>query len=469
MNVLDRAIVKAYERRRQSQTAPQPANATCARDETTSAPQFRSDPVPGPLSPDATASSSIVKEEIAPTSRRVTSPDEFLAEALSTKLVELNIPDGAPPYPPYEPLTAVGQAPTAAALPEDSPTADPVDSAPVIAANATADVARHPVPEATPAATPTTPAQQLVDSLPDTIRVQTIQTAPGRVTYAPAFTRTPEPAALPTSNPKHAAPAIPAPASIPALPLPTHPIQTDRLHTYTTAEAKPVESPQLVAAAPATPTLPDRPVKQTWKWPEICEHLDQFTGDGFRQLAKHLQYAAEQGHKVLSFVSSTPGTGRTSVLMTLARILALEGKTEALMIDADRRHPHLASLTQTSPEVGLGDVLHGQIRLQQAVIPMTPGNVSLLPLLQPPTDAEWQKLVAPMRALLKQVRRDYDMILIDAGVLGVDTRLADCWLRGAVDAVITISRQLTAKQAEHEVLDWKQIGIESLGVIETFS
>ena len=100
---------------------------------------------------------------------------------------------------------------------------------------------------------------------------------------------------------------------------------------------------------------------------------------------------------------------------------------------------------------------------------MTPGNVSLLPLAEPPTDAEWHKLVSPMRALLKQVRRDYDMILIDAGVLPIDTKLADCWLRGAVDAVITISKQLTGKHTTHDVLDWKQIGIESLGVIETFS
>ena len=37
------------------------------------------------------------------------------------------------------------------------------------------------------------------------------------------------------------------------------------------------------------------------------------------------------------------------------------------------------------------------------------------------------------------------------------------------DAVITISRQLTGQRTEHAVLDWKQIGIESLGVIETFA
>jgi Mrp family chromosome partitioning ATPase len=220
---------------------------------------------------------------------------------------------------------------------------------------------------------------------------------------------------------------------------------------------------------PASVVQPERPVAHPWKWPEICEQLDQFTGEGFRQLAKHLQFAAEQGHKVLAFVSSSPGAGRTSVLLTLTRILALEGKTAALLIDADRRHPQLASVIGQDRAEGLREVLHGQLPIEQAIVPMTPGGVSVLPLNETVTDAEWLKLVAPLRVLLKHARHEYDMILVDAGVQGPETRMADCWLRGSVDAVITISRQLTGKVTEHEVLDWKQIGIESLGVIETFA
>lgn len=229
--------------------------------------------------------------------------------------------------------------------------------------------------------------------------------------------------------------------------------------------------PQIDArvTAPPAPVVIERPVAQEWKWPEICEQLDQFTGDGFRQLAKHLQFAAAQGHKVLAFVSSERFAGRTSVLMTLTRILALEGRAHALLVDADRQHPDLATLTGIGAAPGLCEVLHGQATLQQVIVPRTPGNISSLTLKTAVSDAEWHMLTAPLRTLVQQVRRDYDMVLIDAGVLGPETRLGDCWLRGAADAVITISRQLTDKKAAHEVLDWKQIGIESLGVIETFS
>lgn len=222
-------------------------------------------------------------------------------------------------------------------------------------------------------------------------------------------------------------------------------------------------------AGPFTPPLNGPPVVRDWKWPEICEQLDQFTGDGFRQLAKHLQFAAAQGHKVLAFVSSARAAGRTSVLLTLTRILALEGRTHCLLIDADRQHPDIATLTGLGPTPGLSEVLHGQTVLQQAIVPRAPGNISSLTLKAAVSEAEWHRLTVPMRALVQQARRDYDMVLIDAGVFGPETKLAECWLRGAADAVITISRQLTSQNAAHEILNWKQIGIESLGVIETFS
>jgi Mrp family chromosome partitioning ATPase len=230
-------------------------------------------------------------------------------------------------------------------------------------------------------------------------------------------------------------------------------------------KANPPVGGQTQLPAPAS----SKPTPQSWKWPEICEQLDQFTGEGFQQLAGHLQSAAEQGHKVLAFVSSQPNAGRTSVLMTLTRILALEGKSSVLLIDADHRHPNIASLTNLHPATELKAVLQGSSRTVQATIPMTPGRVSVLPMLEPIADGEWRKLATTFRVILHQARRDYDMILIDAGVFGAESKLTECWLRGIADAVVTVSRQLPAPGAEHVVLDWKQIGIESLGVIETFA
>ncbi len=409
MSVLDRAIIKAFQRRRDLEAVAKTTAVERRAVEASPSKPVVETPVTAPVSHTVATSDSDVDfrrpytESIKPS---VSEPEPV------SSTVELN--SEPTPYSSYQQRI---EQPVPPPLPPQ-----PID--------------RHPaVPPELP------PYRSEPELSPPVVQVQTAPVANGRASYTSSFTRTSEPAPYI----ENAAAKAPSPTV-----------------GYSVTEMSAV-------AAPQAPPVIERPTPQTWKWPEICEQLDQFTGEGFRQLAKHLQFAAEQGHKALAFVSSAPGAGRTSVLLTLTRILALEGQTDVLLIDADRRHPQLASLTGQHANVGLREVLHGQLKMDQAVIPMNPGRVSVLPLNENLTDKEWSKLVAPMRVLLKQARRDYDMILIDAGVLGPETRLADCWLRGAADAVITISRQLTGKQTEHEVLDWKQIGIESLGVIETFA
>lgn len=412
MSILDRAIVKAFQRRRTAEAA---AN-------TVPVGRCAVEPLPtttGPADTDRETAPFDSNERLSPVSTNSSQPE-----------ISEGVPEVAhPANNENEEVQFTTAAPAGQPSIEHTLT-------PVSILEATHSVSTF--QDAVAVQPPPLPSERELE--PPIVQVQTAPDSTGRAIYTASYSRTSEP----------------APANVTAA--------KDRNPTvgYTATELTPV-------ATQTTPATIQRPIAHQWQWPEICEQLDQFTGEGFRQLAKHLQFAAEQGHKTLAFVSSTPGAGRTSVLLTLTRILALEGRTEALLVDADRRHPQLASLIEDTPTVGLRDVLHGQLRMEQAVIPMNPGRVALLPLNETITDAEWQQLVAPMRVLLKQARRDYDMILVDAGVLGPETRLADCWLRGAVDAVITISRQLTGKQSEHDVLDWKQIGIESLGVIETFA
>ena len=426
MSVLDRAIVRAFQRRDSEAARQAAAVERCAV-------------VPEPVAPVDMTISHVTEvsgdRTVAPQSvpELTSSPVANHAPGRVPEAVETlalpPLPEWiAPPLPPSLPVemlevphTPAPATPLAAEPPTTQP--DTPDSAP-----------------------PPRPRNRLAEELQSPIvhaRHETGST--GRATYSASYSRS-----EPTVDPEKPA----APHRTPTV-------------GYTATEPTSVLPP--VVTPPPAPPVPERPAVQQWKWPEICEQLDQFTGEGFRQLAKHLQFAADEGHKTLAFVSSSAGTGRTSVLLTLTRILALEGKSDVLLIDADRRHPQLVSIIPDRPAVGLREVLEGQLRMDQAVIPMTPGRVAALPLNETLTDAEWQPLVAPLRALLKQARRDYDMILIDAGVVGPETRLPDCWLRGAADAVITISRQLTGKQTEHQVLDWKQIGIESLGVIETFA
>lgn len=242
----------------------------------------------------------------------------------------------------------------------------------------------------------------------------------------------------------------------------------ERLDRPSPTESIHFESQPAVAAASSVTTF-QRPASGVWNWPEICEQLDQHSGDGFKQLAKQLQLTAQQGKRVLAFVSPSRNSGRTTILMTLARILARDPHTEALLIDLDRRHPEIAALVKYEAKRGVKDILENPGLIGSVIAPMTPGKISLMPLTESISDTEWIKYSGNIAPLITQAKRAYDMVLIDAGVFPVGTRLSDCWLKGCVDAVVTVSRQVTTSGRQNLVLDWKQIGIESLGFIETFS
>lgn len=423
MSVLDRAIIKAYERRRMSAADASAANVVRGTTDR-----------PAQSAEDSSATKTIDSMEQLLV-------EIGIASSVSPPIV-VSPPAADLPYPfrtePLPPATTV-----------------PAITTPEIAEPSTAEPAEPIVDSPPQNETPPPPAES---SPPPPSQVDVVDIPPAHLPIPSVPAAPPVRMAVPDRQvEKYVAPGLTSESRVSA---------ATPVAISTAPTVKPVAQAMVSPSSPATPKQPGR---RDWKWPEICEQLDQFTGDGFRQLAKHLQFAAAQGHKVLAFVSSKPGAGRTSVLLTLTRILALEGRTDVLLLDADRRHPDLAKLTGLTPTVGLCEVLHGQSTLQQAVVPRTPGNIAMLPLLTPVSDVEWPTVVTPLRALVKQLRRDHDMILVDAGVFGPETRLADCWLKGAADAVITISRQLNGKNAVHDVLNWKQIGIESLGVIETFA
>ena len=92
---------------------------------------------------------------------------------------------------------------------------------------------------------------------------------------------------------------------------------------------------------------------------------------------------------MIAFVSPTRSTGTTTVLLTLARILTREPNAEALLIDLDRQHPSLGTLLESKINYGMQDVLTGEIPMSGAVVPMSPGNLALLPMKDMIAEQEW--------------------------------------------------------------------------------
>ena len=120
----------------------------------------------------------------------------------------------------------------------------------------------------------------------------------------------------------------------------------------------------------------------------------------------------KQGHKVIQITSSEPQDGKTTVAANLALAMAHAGK-KVLLLDADLRCPKLHKIFRLRHEVGLSDVVAGEIHFENAVQAGEVPGLFLLPAgLTPSNPAELLGDRA-FEQLLKQLRSEYDFVIID--------------------------------------------------------
>jgi capsular exopolysaccharide synthesis family protein len=136
--------------------------------------------------------------------------------------------------------------------------------------------------------------------------------------------------------------------------------------------------------------------------------------EGFRRLRMNLQFL-EVGRSARSFVvtSSVPGEGKTTTVANIALALAENGLRVAL-VDADLRRPRIADVMGVDGTAGLTDVLIGRLELEDAEQPWGRDGLVVLPSgAIPPNPTELLGSGA-MGAVLAELERRFDVVLLDA-------------------------------------------------------
>lgn len=140
--------------------------------------------------------------------------------------------------------------------------------------------------------------------------------------------------------------------------------------------------------------------------------------EAFRQLRTNVQFMdVDNRHKVILVTSPSSAEGKSTTVCNLGLALA-EAGTSVLILDADLRRPAVARYLGIDGSVGLTNVLVNRARIEQAVLPLAPALDVLPSGLMPPNPSE---LLGSDRmvALLAQLRRAYDVILVDTAPLQI--------------------------------------------------
>ncbi len=134
--------------------------------------------------------------------------------------------------------------------------------------------------------------------------------------------------------------------------------------------------------------------------------------EAHRSIRTAFNVSVPDGHNIIQVTSPEPGDGKSTLISNLAIAMAQSGR-QVLLIDCDLRRPTLHTLFGLRRDIGVTDVLSGEIDLLTAAQHTAADGLSVLTCGDtPPNPAE---LLASRQfsRLLHEAEQEFDLVLID--------------------------------------------------------
>lgn len=231
----------------------------------------------------------------------------------------------------------------------------------------------------------------------------------------------------------------------------------------------------IVDVAPAETSTELQAAYETerFAWPSQVEVLIAAAGTEFSQFMQELAERIRQGRKTLVVTGCERGEGRTTLVLALAR-LASNRNLRTAIVDADLRSPQTAEHLGLRPELGWDDVVAEHLPLADALIESNEDRLTLLPLRNPQANPRGMAGTTTVAQAVEQLRRGFDLVLIDAGPLPDDEQAIDlaavlggCRLDDAL--VVRDRRRTTPKQVQAVCRRLSVLGLRRWDIVENFT
>ena len=189
--------------------------------------------------------------------------------------------------------------------------------------------------------------------------------------------------------------------------------------------------------------------------------------EAFRTLRTNIKFSSmDKPLKTILVTGPIPEVGKSSVSINLALTIA-QNKEKIVVIDADFRKPTLHKIFGQDAKTGLANILIGDKKLKDVVRNLTKIDPYLYFIPSGPIPPNPSELLGSnkMKELLKELKNEFDIILIDSPPIVVVTDALV--LANEVDGVIMVLNfgevtRETAKQAKQLL---EKVNANILGVV----
>jgi Mrp family chromosome partitioning ATPase len=196
-----------------------------------------------------------------------------------------------------------------------------------------------------------------------------------------------------------------------------------------------------MSAAPALQAFRAALEVDALRWPPVVELLMDQHARELAVLGDAFKRCMDNGQRVIVIQSTSRGAGCTTVALALARLLAGEGYSVAI-VDAEFRQPGLAVASGLVVDEGWERALASQSPIAESVIQSLQDALAVVPLVplreEVLAGAEFPERVA---AALRELAENFDVVLVDAGCTAewfASARTRTSPLAAAADACVLV-------------------------------
>lgn len=188
--------------------------------------------------------------------------------------------------------------------------------------------------------------------------------------------------------------------------------------------------------------------------------------EAYRTLRTNIQFSNVDGElQTICVTSSGPGEGKSTTISNLAETFAQAGN-KVVLLDCDLRKPHIHKIFKLVNTKGVTTLLSGQGKIED-VTQITESELTVItsgPIPPNPSELLGSKR---MKNLLDDLKKIYDIILIDAPPVGLvtDAALLSAIVDGIILVVASGKTDIDGAKRAKQLLE--NVGARILGVTMT--
>jgi len=134
--------------------------------------------------------------------------------------------------------------------------------------------------------------------------------------------------------------------------------------------------------------------------------------EAYRSLRTSFLVTLSEGQRIIQVTSPEPGDGKSTLISNLAIAMAQSGK-RVLLVDSDLRRPKLHTLFGMRRDLGVAEVLSGEIDLLTASQPSVIDGLSVLTCGSLPSTPAETLASSSYARMLKKAEEEFDIVLVD--------------------------------------------------------